>query len=390
MSAVTFIPNTPEWMADPYTSYRQLREQDPIHWSEPLHHWVLTRYEDVVSVLKDERFSAANRSPQRRWDRPTTMVTADLPDHTRLRKSVRHRFSLTAINAQRPRIQEIVDELLDVAEPPGEMDFVAQLSRPFPRTVMLGLLGVPDPLLADSLHPAEPPKPAAKSSNEGSQFRGVPLAPGTAMPGEHYFEEALEKHRGELTDDLLGELLKAEAGRALSPEEVLDTAVILYAAGQETTAKMIGNCLFHLLKNPEQLAALRAEPSMIESTTEELLRFEAPAHAITRRATDDVALGDHTIRKGEKVLCVLAAANRDPEVFEDPERLDITRENNPHIAFGTGIHACLGATLARVEIQIAIETMLSRYPKLRLTTNDVEWEGSFIIRGLASLPLTLH
>ena len=388
--AVTFIPNTPEWMADPYTSYRELREQDPIHWSEALGHWVLTRYADVVSVLKDERFSAANRPPQRRWGRPTTMVTADPPDHGRLRKSVRHRFSLTAINAQRPRIQEIVDELLDVAEPPGEMDFVAQLSRPFPRTVMLGLLGVPDPLLSGSLHEATPPKPAAKDSGKGSKLRGVALAPGTAMPGERYFEEALEKHREELTDDLLGELLKAEAGREMSPEEVLDTAVILYAAGQETTAKMIANCLYHLLKNPDQLAALRADPSLLESTTEELLRFEAPAHAITRRATADVALGEETIRKGEKVLCILAAANRDPAVFDDPERLDITRESNPHIAFGTGIHACLGATLARVEIQIAIETMLSRYPKLRLTTDDVEWEGSFIIRGLASLHIALR
>ncbi len=216
------------------------------------------------------------------------------------------------------------------------------------------------------------------------------MAPGTAMPSEDFFEEALETHRRELTDDLLGELLKAETGREMSPEEVLDTAVILYGAGQETTAKMIGTGLLHLLRNPDQLEKLREDPELIESATEELLRFDAPAHAITRRATEDIALGERTIRKGDKALCVLAAANRDPEVFHKPNELDISRANNPHIAFGTGIHACLGATLARVEIQIAITTMLARFPKLRLATDDVDWEGSFIIRGVASLPVELH
>ncbi|MCH7697563.1 MAG: cytochrome P450 [Chloroflexi bacterium] len=387
--AVTFVPNTPEWMADPHASYRELREQDPVHWSETLGHWVLTRYEDVASVLKDERFSAANRAPQRRWDRPTTMVTADPPDHGRLRKSVRHRFSLTSVNAQRPRIQEIVDQLLDAVEPASDMEVVQQLARPLPRTVMLELLGVPEPTPSGSPN-APTPRVAEPhgGSSAGSRLRGVPLAPGTAMPSEAFFQEAIEKHREELTDDLLGELLKAETGREMSPEEVLDTAVILYGAGQETTAKMIANGLFQLLRHPAELEKLRGNPGLIDSATEELLRFDSPVHAITRRATEDVDVGGTTIQQGDKALCVLAAANHDPEVFHNPNELDISRANNPHIAFGTGIHACLGATLARVEIQIAIATMLARFPKLRLATDDVDWEGSFIIRGVASLPVT--
>ena len=383
---VTFTPNTPEWMADPHASYRELREQDPVHWSEALGHWVLTRYEDVTAVLKDERFSAANRAPQRRLNRPTTMVTADPPDHTRLRKSVRHRFSLRAVNTLRPRIQQLVDELIERAGPSGDMDIVTQLAKPLPRAIMLELLGVPDPELTQPRNRVKR-QPAKHVPHKP---KGIPLAPGTAMPGEAFFAEAIEKHRKELTDDVLGELLKAETGRELSPEEVLDTAVILYGAGQETTAKMIAGGLYHLLKNPDQVEKLRSNPSLIELATEEVLRYDAPAHAITRRAMENVTVGDHRIRAGEKVLCVLAAANRDPEIFQEPEALNIERSPNPHIAFGTGIHACLGGTLALAEIQIVLGTLFSRFPGMRLASEDVEWEGSFIIRGVASLPVALR
>lgn len=383
MSAVTFVPNTAEWLADPYTSYRELREREPVHWSAALDHWVLTRYDDVAFVLKDERFSAANRSPQRRWDRPTTMVTADPPEHARLRKSVGHRFSLTAVNTLRPRIQQIVDGLLDAVAPRGEMDIVTQLARPLPRTVMLELMGVPEPDVAQRPRVTEP-------HGGDPATTGINLAPGTAMPSEDFFAQAIERHREELTDDLLGELLKEETGRRLTPEEVLDTAVILYGAGQETTAKMISNGLYHLLRHPDQLDKLRANTALIEPAVEELLRFDSPVHAITRRASADIEVGGTTVRDGDKLLCVLAAANHDPAAFPDPDRLDIERAPNAHIAFGTGIHACLGMTLARTEIQIALSTLLKRYTSLSLASDDVAWEGSFIIRGLAGLPVRLR
>jgi len=385
MPDVVFLPNTPEWLADPYPSYRELRERDPVHWSDALGHWVLTRYDDVAFALKDERFSAANRAPQRRLNRPTTMVTADPPEHARLRKSVGHRFSLTSVNALRPRIQQIVDGLIAGAEPAGGMDVVTQLARPLPRTVMLELMGIPEPEVVYRPRVAEPHGGVADGG-----MRGVPLAPGTAMPGEDFFAEAIEKHREELTDDLLGELLEYEGGHRLTPEEVLDTAVILYGAGQETTAKMISNGLYHLLRNPDQLAKLRADPDLIEAAVEELLRYDSPVHAITRRAIEDVDMGGTPVRAGDKLLCVLAAADRDPAMFPQPDTLDIERNPNPHIAFGTGIHACLGMTLARVEIQIALSTLLSRFPDLRLATEDVGWEGSFIIRGLRTLPVLIR
>lgn len=387
MATAAFDPSAPAWMADPYAAYRALRENEPVHWSQSLGHWVLTCYEDVVSVLRDARFTATNRPPQRRWDRPTTMVTADPPDHGRLRKPVGHRFALSSVKALRPRIQQVVDELLDTAAAEGGMDVVTDLARPLPRTMISELMGVsfsgPAPGMDASmgdLHPTPEEQPRSSAAR---------LATGVEMPGEDAFRQAIEAHRAEASDDLLQELIRAETGGEMTAEEVLDTAVILYGAGQETTAKMISNGVYHLLRRPDQLERLRREPSLIERTTEELLRFDAPVHAISRRATEDVELGGRKVAAGEKVLCFLAAADHDPEVFTRPAELDIDRADNPHAAFGAGIHACLGAALARAEIQIALGTLVSRYPRLRLAGETVDWEGSFIIRGVRSLPVLL-
>lgn len=387
MAKVIFDPSTPAWMADPYSAYQALRETEPVHWSDGLGHWVLTRYEDVVSVLRDARFTATNRPPQRRWERPTTMVTADPPDHGRLRKPVGHRFSLASVKALRPRIAQIVDGLLDVAGADGRMDVVTEFARPLPRAMISELMGVS---FADGagakgagasmsdLHPAP--------EQQGSSSR---LATGLAMPTESAFSAAIAAHREELSDDLLQELIRAETGGEMTAEEVLDTAVILYGAGQETTAKMIGNAVYHLLQHPGQLDALRRDPALVEPATEELLRFDAPVHAISRRASEDVELGGRTIAAGDKALCFLAAADRDPEIFDQPEDLDIERADNPHVAFGVGVHACLGAALARAEIQLALAALVERYPRLRLANDAVEWEGSFIIRGVRTLPVLL-
>ncbi|MEX0785932.1 MAG: cytochrome P450 [Dehalococcoidia bacterium] len=389
MAKVTFDPSAPAWMTDPYSAYRALRETEPVHWSDGLGHWVLTRYEDVVFALRDQRFTATNRPPQRRWDRPTTMVTADPPDHGRLRKPVGHRFSLASVKALRPRIAQIVDGLLDAAGADGGMDVVTQFARPLPRTMISELMGVSfadgaagmgaGASMAD-LHPAPEGQPQGSSSR---------LATGLAMPTESSFRDAIAAHREELSDDLLQELIKAETGGGMTAEEVLDTAVILYGAGQETTAKMIGNAVYHLLRHPIQLDKLRRDPALVEPATEELLRFDAPVHAISRRAREDVEIGGTTISASDKVLCFLAAADHDPAVFDRPEELDIERRDNPHVAFGAGIHACLGAALARAEIQIALAALVTRYPRLRLASDAVEWEGSFIIRGVRSLPVLL-
>ena len=384
MTRARFTPDAPGWLADPYEQYRLLRSEEPVHWSESLGHWVLTRYSDVVAVLKDPRFSATNRPPQRRWNQPTMMVTADPPEHARLRKPVSHRFAVWSVDELRPRIRDLVDSFLSAAEARGRMDVVTELAMPLPRTLIRQLMGVPAP--AAPQDPAPIPK---RERTPGPATASPRMAQRTELPSEQFFDDAIDRHRREIEDDLLNDLLVAEDGRRMSPEEVLDTAIILYTAGQETTAKLISNGLYQLLTHPDQLAKLRRSPKLMPSAAEELLRFDPPVQAISRKAREDVELGGRTIEAGQKALCVLAAANRDPEAFDRPDELDVEREENRHLAFGTGIHACLGGMLARAEVEIAIGTLIARFPKLRLATDDVEWEGSFIIRGVKSLPVEL-
>ena len=377
---VKFAPYAAGWLSNPYDEYRELRSQDPVHWSEELGHWVLTRYGDIVSVLKDQRFSAAGRSPQRRWDRPTMMVTADPPDHARLRRPVNHRFTTGAIEGLRPRIQALADELIDAGSGNGTMDVVFDFARPLPGIIMSELLGVPPK------DRKERPGPIARPS------QGMSMAAGASQDAERrepFFQEALARHRETPSDDLLNDLLEAEAAGSIDSEETLDTAIILYIAGLETTVRTISTGVYQLLKHEEQLEALRRDPALITPATEEVLRYDSPVHAISRKAVEDVELGGRTIARGQKVLCMLAAANRDPDVFDHPDEMDIEREDNPHIAFGSAIHACLGGDLARLEIQIAIGTFVRRFPRLRLATDDLVWEGSFVIRGLRSLPVAL-
>ncbi|MBM3139162.1 MAG: cytochrome P450 [Chloroflexi bacterium] len=386
MVAVRFAPNA-EWLADPQAQYRELRAQDPVHWSEELGHWVLTRYGDVVAVLKDRRFTAGNRPPQRRWGRATMMVTADPPEHARLRRPVTHRFSAGAIQQTRPRIQEVVDALLDEVEPRGEIDAVWDFARQLPRTIIAEMMGVP----------LEPPRLTPRSGEPArDEMLRPPRREESSEPPtteqDRFFERALEAHRAELQDDLLQDLLASEAGHRLSAEEVLDTAVILYGAGQETTANMIGNGLLALLTHPEALAKLRREPGLAHSAADELLRFDSPVHTVRRKALEDVEIGGRTVREGDKVLCMLVAANHDPEVFAHPEQLDIERRDNYHVAFGSGVHTCLGGLLARAETEIAVSTLVRRYPELRLAVppEEIEWTGSFVIRGVKRLPVALR
>ena len=378
---VAFTPYSPGWLTDPYAEYRALRAEEPVHWSDELRHWVLTRHADVELVLKDERFSAANRPPQRRWGTPTTMVTADPPDHARLRRPTTRRFTTDAIDAMRPRVQEVVDALLAEVATAGRMDVVADLARPLPRTIISELLGVH--------HAGAPAQRAAQDDPHGGARREGGMGASMSVPGEDYFQQAIERHRAEVEDDLLQDLLRAEAGREMSPEEVLDSAMILYGAGQETTAKLIASGVYHLLRRPELAARLRTDPTLAVAATEELLRYDPPVQAVSRRALEDVELGGRAVRKGEKLLCVLGAANRDPDVFDHPDELDFDRGENPHVTFGTGRHVCLGAGLARAEIQSALGTLFRRYPGLALETDDVVWEGSLILRGLSALPVTL-
>jgi pimeloyl-[acyl-carrier protein] synthase len=396
MNDLEFDTYSPQWLADPYGYYRVLRAADPVHWSERLGHWVLTRYRDIVSVLKDPRFSARDRPPQRRWGRPTMMVTADPPDHARLRRPATHRFTAGSVDALGPRIDAFVQERLDAAAEKGEIEVVSELARPLPLTIISELMGVPVDgsrlrgAAAESMNaPGAMSRPEAMAAVGRRARRTAETDTNAETPLDRFFREAFDRHRAELNDDLLQDILRAEAGGRMTAEEVLDTAVILYGAGQETTAKMIGNGVYELLRHPDQLRLLQEEPSLIGAATEELFRFNPPVHAISRRASRDVELAGKEIKAGQRVLCFLAAANRDPETFPGPDALDIRREENYHITFGMGVHTCLGGLLARAETAAAIGALVQRFPRLRLAEPEVEWEGSFIIRGVRRLPVLL-
>lgn len=400
MVTVQYNPFIPEVHANPYPLYRQLREQDPIHWSELLDAWVLTRYDDVLAVLKHPRFSADRRQARNRiiqqaialqeqtglLARASTMLTSDPPEHTRLRGLVSNAFTYKAVEAMRPHIQEIVNELLDAVQDKGRLDVIWDLGYPLPVIVIAEMLGVP-PERRDTFK---------RWSDDIVATLGGPLvAPAVqergrqaAMEMAEYFRGVIEERRKEPKEDLLSALIAAEErGEVLSEEELLATCILLLAAGNETTTNLIGNGTLALLRNPDQLELLRNDPSLVESAVEELLRYDGPVQGTGRVAQEDVEVGGTVIKEGQLAFTMLAAADRDPAQFPNPDTLDITRQDNRHIAFGFGIHFCLGAPLARAEAQIAFSTMLRRLPDLQLAVDEPQWGGTFILRGLKGLPI---
>jgi cytochrome P450 len=402
MVSIQFNPFAPENRDNPYPAYRQLRELDPVHRSEVMDGWVLTRYEDVVATLKHPRMSADRRQARNRlaaqvseqmaqgpFSAAQTMLTADPPAHTRLRGLVSKAFTARAVDAMRPRIQQIVDELLDAVQGRGSMDVIWDLGYPLPVIVIAEMLGVP----------AERRDDFKRWSDDIVATLGGPMA-GTdvaergmqsAIQMAEYFRGVIAERRREPKDDLLSALIAAEErGEVLSEEELLATCILLLAAGNETTTNLIGNGMLALLRNPEQLALLQADLSLVESAVEELLRYDGPVQATGRVASEALEIGGAQIEEGQLVMTLLGAANHDPAVFADPDSLDITRQDNHHVAFGYGIHFCLGAPLARLEGQIAFRSLFERFANVHLATDEVEWGGGFILRGLKKLPITFQ
>ena len=402
MVSVQFNPSLPEVQADPYPFYKRLREEDPVHWSEPLDGWVLTRYDDVEAVLRDPRFSADRRRAQNRYAqeamaaaeehggpiaRANTMLSADPPEHTRMRLLISKAFLPRAVEKLRPHIQDIADELLDAADEPGRLDLLLDFAVPLPMIVIAELMGVPT---------ADRAQFKRWSDDVVATLGGGLAAPEILERGAQsgrelaeYFREVIADRRREPKEDLVSVLVAgADQGDVLSEGQLLATCVVALIAGNETTRNLIGNGMLALLRNPDQLQKLWQDPSLVESAVEEILRYAGPVQATSRVATEDVQIDGQTVKKGQLVFIIVAAANRDPARFPDPETLDITRRNNHHVAFGSGIHACLGQPLARLEARIAFDTLARRIPNPRLAIDQVEWGPSFILRGLKSLPIT--
>jgi pimeloyl-[acyl-carrier protein] synthase len=392
-----FNPYHPEFHANPYPFYHRLRAEDPVHQT-PLGFWVLTRYDDVVTALRDPRFGRAGFEPllEAVYGAPTdsgrlqaSMLFRDPPDHTRLRGLVNKAFTPRVIEAMRPRIRGIVDTLLDRVQEARAMDVIADLAYPLPVTVICEMLGVP---VDDRGRIKEWSADVARSLDAIGMGADSVVAErgrqGRRALGD-YFRGLMAERKKAPRGDLLSLLIAAEEqGDKLSEGELLSTCVLLFIAGHETTVNLIGNGLFALLGHPDQLSMLRENPSLIQSAVEELLRYDGPVDRTARITNADVELGGRKIPKGNLVVAAIGAANRDSAHFPDPDRLDITRRDNRHIAFGFGIHFCLGAPLARVEGQIAIGTLLRRLPALALGTPAPEWRGSSVLRGLKALPVT--
>ncbi len=398
-SPVEFNPLLPEFIANPYPFYRRLQTEDPVHRSTLLpDSWILTRYADAAMVLRDPRFGrqdAARFFQERFGDGPVVdvytkwMLFRDPPDHTRLRTLVSKAFTPRAIENLRPRIQVLVDQLLDTVQGGGKMDIMDimdTIAYPLPVLVICEMLGVPakdrdifqawSGDVARTLDPIQTPETVERGHAVVARMCD-------------YFRELIAELRHAPKDNLLSAMIVAEEqGDRLTEEELLANCILLFSAGHETTVNLIGNGMLALLRHPDERKKLEERPELIESAVEEFLRYEGPVQLTGRGTSQDVEIGGKRIKAGERMFTIVAAANRDPAQFPNPDRLDITRHENRHLAFGYGIHFCLGAALARLEAQSAIGTMLRRMPRLALQTDTVQWRPAFTLRGLQALPVT--
>jgi cytochrome P450 len=371
-----FNPFLPEFHANPYPFYHRLRAADPVHRT-PMGLWVLTRYDDVVSVLKDPRFGREGFEQiltNVYGEGARSMLFRDPPHHTRLRGLVSQAFTPRVIERMRSHIQDIVDRLLDRVQNAGAMDVIADLAYPLPVTVICEMLGVPtaahNGIRQWSADLARSVDAIGMPTDEEILTRS--RAAQQAMLD--YFRDLIPQRRQSPRDDLLSLLIAAEdQGDRLSEGELLVTCILLFVAGHETTVNLIGNGLLALLNHPDELAKLRADLTLLPGAVEELLRYDSPVQRTGRITNTDVKLDGRRIPKGSLVITALGAANRDPVHFPDPDRLDIRSRDNRHIAFGFGIHFCLGAPLARLEGQIAIGTLLRRMPGLG--SRPQPWSG---------------
>lgn len=388
--------------ADPFPFYRRLREEAPVMWDPFMHTWVVTRYEDVHFVLKE--FSADRTPDPKKMEAlglPSLGPVADLmarqmlfldaPDHTRLRKLCMSAFTPRRVEAMEDKVREIAHGLIDEAAKSGECELIADFAEPFPAIVTAGLLGVPledhRQLKAWSATFAEM---LGNFQHNPDRVRDV-LKCVADMTG--YFRDAVREQERNPHDGLIRSLMDAEVdGQRLSEDEVIANTIVTMVGGQETTTNLIGNGILTLTRQPDKIAQLRAHPEIIESAVEELLRYETPSQHTARIVKQDTEIGGKLMKKGEAVMAVMAAGNRDPERFPNPDELDLTRTDNRHLAFGWAAHFCFGAALARMEARVSYLALLARMEDIRVAVPEstLEWRTNSGLRGLSALPLAFR
>jgi cytochrome P450 len=398
---VIFNPFEPGFTDDPYPQWKALRENDPVHHT-PFGMWLLLRYDDVQRFVRDPSVSVEDRhgkpSPMQEALREQlgelpdreghSMLGLDPPDHTRLRRLVSKAFTPRVIETLRPRLVELVDQTLDAAEERGEMELVGELAFPLPFQVISEMLGMPE---ADSAQLREWSGTIVRGLEPNFDVDVIRAIMAASVAMEEFLGGVIEWKRAHPADDLLTALIAAEEqGDVLSDEELRDQVALLYIAGHETTVNLIGNGTLALLRHRHQLERLQREPELIANCVDELLRFEPPVQFTRRITRADVEIDGRTIEKGSFVACVIGSANRDPAHWgETADDLDIGRQGaSGHVAFGGGAHYCLGAALARLEGQVAIGSLVSRFPDMELAGEPV-WNGRINLRGVDRLPLTL-
>jgi cytochrome P450 len=400
-------PFDPAWVRDPYAVYAELRARNPVH-RNALGFWVFTRHADCLAMLRDRRSSSDGRNVDtetfrelRAIDLPLQQASdamlaemapflfRDPPDHTRLRGLVQKAFTPRVVEGLRGRVEDVCDGLLDTALERGEVDLVADYAYPLPVQIIVEMLGVPaedheqfkvwSHALARGLDPDFLLPPDAVQQRLGAIMSFV-----------QYFAALIEERRLHPGDDLLTRLIQSEeAGVVLTQGELLSTCILLLVAGHETTVNLVSGGALELMDHPDQMALVRDDPAVIRSAVEEMLRYVCPVQLTGRVALEEMEIGGVTLEKGQFSMLLIGSANRDPDVFPDPDVFDVRRVDNNHLGFGFGIHHCLGAPLARLEAQIAIPALLRRATRLERTSDVLAYKENIVLRGLEALPVAL-
>ena len=392
-------------LQDPYPTYAHLHEEGPLHYVDvggKWAVWAVFSHAECSAIAKDPRLSA-KRAKQMLLSLPLSkqaefsqlahylslwLIFMDPPEHTRLRKLLNKGFSAAAVEGLRPQAEAIVQRMLDRLRGGSQVDLMSEFANPMPVRIISELLGVPEALHGTFV----------KTSRAIAVFRGSPnrtveearAAQDALIELTEFFRKTVAERRQNKGTDLISLLIDIEeGGDVLTEEELYAQCVSLLFAGHETTRNLIGNGMYALLRNPDQLAELRDKPEMIRSAVEELLRFESPVQFTARVLKEDIEVCGQNIPKGWTILCMLGAANRDPKQFEQPNQLNLGRLNNQHLAFSAGIHFCIGAQLARLEGQVAIQKLIQTFPNMKLATARPQWASTFGFRGLTTLPVTI-